>query len=227
LTDTTQRLLILGTGGSAFDVLDIVEAINDTAPTWELAGFLDDARPAGSRHLGLEVLGPLRDSALFKGYMFISSIGSDKSYRRRPEILASTGLAVDRFATLVHPNASVSLRARLGHGVIVNPGVVIAGGAFIGDHVMLCPACVVGHESSIGDYSIVAPGAVISGLVVVESTCYVGARSVIRQKLRIGAQVLIGMGAVVVRDVANRATVVGNPARSIETSTPSSYPGPT
>ena len=95
-------------------------------PTWTVAGFLDDARPAGSRHMGREVLGPLRDSPRFEGCMFINSIGSDKTYRRRPEILASTGLTAERFATLVHPAASVSSRARLGHGVIVNPGVVLS-----------------------------------------------------------------------------------------------------
>jgi len=44
----SQALVILGTGGSAYDVLDIVEAINANRPTWRVAGFLDDARPKGS-----------------------------------------------------------------------------------------------------------------------------------------------------------------------------------
>jgi sugar O-acyltransferase (sialic acid O-acetyltransferase NeuD family) len=183
-------------------------------PTWTVAGFLDDDRPSGSRHMGREVLGPLRDSPRFEGCMFINSIGSDKTYRRRPEILASTGLAAERFASLVHPAASVSSRARLGHGVIVIPGVV-AGGVSIGDHVTLCPRCVVGHESSIGDYSILAPGAVVSGLVNIEPMCYVGAGAVIRQKLQIGAGSLIGMGAVVVHEVNPGMTLVGNPARPL------------
>ena len=43
----TRPLVILGTGGSAYDLLDIVEAINAIQPTWEPIGFLDDARPAG------------------------------------------------------------------------------------------------------------------------------------------------------------------------------------
>src|SRR4051812_33313301 len=54
----SRPLLILGTGGSAHDVLDVVEAINAVAPTWGVAGFLDDNRPPGTRHLGLEVFGP-------------------------------------------------------------------------------------------------------------------------------------------------------------------------
>jgi len=44
---------------------------------------------------------------------------------------------------------------------------------------------------------------------------YVGARAVIRQQLRVGAGALVGMGAVVVRDVPDGATVVGNPARPL------------
>ena len=213
-----QPLVVLGTGGSAFDLLDIVEAINAVTPTWEVVGFLDDARPSGSRHLGIEVLGPLRDAKRFAECTFVNIIGSDKTYLRRPEIIESTGLAADRFATLVHPAASVSLRARLGRGVIVNPGAVIGGRVLIGDHVMICPGCIVGHESSIGDYSILAPGAVISGLVEVGMACYVGSRAAIRQKLRIGEMSLIGMGAVVVNDVDPGSTVVGNPARLRETS---------
>src|SRR5690348_13194568 len=107
-----QRLIILGTGGNAYDVLDVVEAINRLAPTWEVAGFLDDARDAGSRHLNLPVMGALSDARNFAAdHRFINAIGSDTSFRRRPEIVVSMGLAIDRFATLVHPGASVSSRS--------------------------------------------------------------------------------------------------------------------
>ena len=43
----TRPLVILGTGGRAYDLLDIVEAINAVTPTWEIVGFLDDAKPPG------------------------------------------------------------------------------------------------------------------------------------------------------------------------------------
>jgi sugar O-acyltransferase (sialic acid O-acetyltransferase NeuD family) len=214
----SRPLVILGTGGGALDLLDVVEAINSAAasPEWAPVGFLDDARGPGGRHLGLAVLGPLRDAARHADCAFINTIGSDRSFRRLPEILAATGLGRERFATLVHPGAGVSSRARLGRGVVVNHGATVGGGAVVGDFVTLCPGVVVGHDSVVGDHAILAPGAVVSGLVRVERNAYVGARAVVRQDLRVGERALVGMGAVVVRDVPPGATVVGNPARPLE-----------
>src|SRR5262249_40346184 len=160
-----QPLVILGTGGNAYDLLDIIEAINAKTPTWDVVGFLDDAREQGSRHLGIEVLGTLRDATRLEGCLFVNAIGSDQSFRHRPLILAGTGLRTEQFATLVHPAAGVSSRARLGHGVCVNYGVSVAGNVTIGNHVSLGPGCIVGHDSVIEDGTMLAPGAVVSGFV--------------------------------------------------------------
>jgi sugar O-acyltransferase (sialic acid O-acetyltransferase NeuD family) len=209
----SQPLVILGTGGNAYDLLDIIEGINAIKPTWEPIGFLDDARPAGSRHLGLEILGALRDAPSHPRCSFANAIGSDRSYRQRPGILASTGLTADRFATLVHPGALVSARAGIGRGVCVNFGASIGGGVKIGDQVTVGPGVIVGHDALIEDYTCLAPGAIVSGFVHIGRVCYIGAGAVVRQKVRVGSQALVGMGAVVVHDVAPETTVVGNPAR--------------
>jgi sugar O-acyltransferase (sialic acid O-acetyltransferase NeuD family) len=209
----TQSLIILGTGGNALDILDVIEAINTRAPAWIVAGFLDDVRPAGGEHLGLAILGRLCDAGRLPGHSFANAIGSDRSYQDRPRILASTGLTADRFATLVHPCSSVPPRSRLGLGTCVNFGACVGGGVVTGDHVTIGPGCIVGHDTVIEDYAVIAPGAVVSGGVRLGRNCYVGARSVIRQRLRVGERALVGMGAVVVRDVDAGETVVGNPAR--------------
>ena len=208
-----EELIIIGTGGNAYDLLDIVEAINAVAPTWTVRGFLDDAKPAGAEHLGLPILGRLDEARQFTGCRFINVIGSDRSFRQRPQIMASTGLAIDDFVSLAHPHACVSSRAKLGRGVQVNYGVSIGGGVVVGNHVSLGPGCTIGHDSIIEDHAMVAPGAVISGFVHIGAACYVGAGAMIRQRVDVANEALIGMGAVVLLDVPRGATVVGNPAR--------------
>src|SRR5437870_737852 len=123
----TRPLIIIGAGGGAYDVLDVVEAINGERPTWEIAGFLDDAASAGAIHLSWPVLGTVREAPRFTEAAFVNVIGSDKSYTRRPAIIQATGLDLGRFATLVHPGAAVSSRARLGCGVCVHAGASVAG----------------------------------------------------------------------------------------------------
>ena len=210
-----QPLIIFGTGGSMHDVLDIVEAMNALSPAWEVAGFLDDARNPGERHLGLEVLGPVAAAARFERCQFVNVVGSDRSYRQRPQLIAKTGLPADRFATLVHPRAGVSSRALLGFGVVVNFGASVAGNVTVSDQVWIGPGCVIGHDSVIEPFALLAPAAVVSGFCQVGEASYVGAGAMIRQKVRIGAAALVGMGAVVVKDVPPRAVVVGNPGRPI------------
>jgi sugar O-acyltransferase (sialic acid O-acetyltransferase NeuD family) len=210
-----QRLILLGTSGNAHDILEIVSAINAQFKRWEIVGFLDDRASCGASFLGFQVLGALASAPAFADCQFINCIGSDRSYRMRPALIASTGLPNSRFATLVHPQANVSARAQLGCGVYVSFAASIGGDTFLGDHVSVSPSVVVGHDSCIGDFVTLAPGAVISGCVKVGSSAYLGARSVVRQCQTIGPLALIGMGAVVTHDVLPAATVVGVPARQI------------
>ena len=211
-----KQLVIMGTGGNAYDVLDVVEAMNARTPTWDVAGFLDDARPTGSEHAGLPVLGTISEARRWADRCwFVNAIGSDRSYLRRPDIIAAAGVPAEQYATLVHPLAAVSSRARLGRGVLVNGGVSVAGAVTVGDQVAIGPGSIVGHDSVIEAYSMLAPGAIISGFVHIGRCCYMGAGSTIKQRLVIGEGALVGMGAVVTRDVEAGTTVVGCPARPI------------
>jgi sugar O-acyltransferase (sialic acid O-acetyltransferase NeuD family) len=211
----TRDLVILGAGGNAYDVLDIVDAINAAAPTWSVLGFLDDRRDVHSEYLGLKVLGGLRDAGRFPAAMFLSTIRNEQSFRSMPKVLSLTGLGIERYATLVHPSSGVSSRATLGRGAYVCYGASVGGGVVIGDHVSLGPGVIIGHDSVIGDCSILAAGAVVSGGVNIEQSCYIGSGSMIRQSLRIGTGALVGLGAVVVKGVSADTTVVGNPAAPI------------
>ena len=62
----------------------------------------------------------------------------------------------------------------------------------------------------------IAPGANIAGKCVVEDGCYISMGAVIIDRVRIGANSVVGAGAVVTKDVPANVQVVGIPARVVK-----------
>ena len=213
--EVSRKLVILGTSSNAYDILDLVDAINQSGAVWEIAGFLDDARARGSRCEDYEVIGGVRDAARLSGVEFMNSIGGDRTFRKRAELVAMTGVPPERFATLVHPAALVSRRARLGAGTCVNGFVRVASGVSIGNHVWLGTGCTVEFGCGVDDYAVIGPRALIGGGARIESSALVGAGAALRPRVIVGKKSQIGLGAVVIGDVAAGSTVVGNPARTL------------
>lgn len=216
-----RRLAILGASGNALDVLDLVAALNAAGSGWQVAGMFDDA--AGSSFAGIPVLGPLAAAgklsapgARLAGTSFVLAVGSDQSHAKRASILARTGLSDIDFATLVHPAAAVSDRATLEPGCCIGFGASVGGRCRLGAHAWVGPCAIIGHDSVIDPFAILAPRATISGSVRVGTCAYIGSGAVVRQGLSIGARALVGLGAVVVKDVPPDATVIGNPARHLQ-----------
>ncbi|MFZ5585155.1 MAG: NeuD/PglB/VioB family sugar acetyltransferase [Thermodesulfobacteriota bacterium] len=217
--DAPRKLLILGVGGNCVDILDIVLDINAAAgrTLYEPAGWLDDdPDQQGAAIHGLKVLGPLALAAQLPDHLLVNGIGSPFNHLQKPAIIAKTGAGPERFATLVHPLASVSRWAELGPGAVLFPGVAVHSGARVGAQVIALANSVINHDDLIGDHVCIASGACLSGAVTVGPRAYLGSGSSVRGGLRIGEGALVGMGAVVVADVEPFCVAAGNPARIIK-----------
>lgn len=218
-TTEPRKLLILGTGGNCVDILDIVLDINAAAgrALYEPAGWLDDdpARQGAVIH-GLTVLGPLSLAKEMPDCLLVNGIGSPFNHLKKPAIIAQTQAGPERFASLVHPRASVGRWAAVGPGSVLFPGVAVHSGARVGAQVIVLANSVINHDDVIGDHVCIASGACVSGGVTVGPRAYLGSGAAIRGGLRIGEGALVGMGAVVVKDVEPFSVVAGNPARVME-----------
>jgi len=60
-----------------------------------------------------------------------------------------------------------------------------------------------------------APGSLIAGSVKLCAGVYLGAGSQVINDVTVGEAALVGLGAVVVRNVGQAQTVAGNPARPL------------
>lgn len=74
----------------------------------------------------------------------------------------------------------------------------------------------IGHNSHIGAGSMITVGAVVCGGAVLGERSYLAPHVCVKEKVTVGRGGFAGLGAVVIRDIAEETVVVGNPAKPIE-----------
>lgn len=116
------------------------------------------------------------------------------------------------------------------------------GGVTIGDNVEIYPFCDidrgtlddtiiengvkinhhghVAHNCHIGKNCLIRSGVHICGSTKIMNNVTIGSSCVIRDHITIGSYAVVGMGAVVVSNIPERKTVVGNPARILQIKSP-------
>jgi len=123
--------------------------------------------------------------------------------------------------TLQAPSAIVYDDNRIGDGSILCAHSMVTSNARIGRHFHANLFSYVAHDCVIGDWVTFAPRVSCNGNVHVGDHAYIGTGALLRPgtprgaPLTIGSAAVVGMGAVVTRDVAPGVTVVGSPARPL------------
>lgn len=109
--------------------------------------------------------------------------------------------------SFVHSTAFVAPTASLGENVMVFPHAIIEPRAIINDGVFVRSGAYVSHETEIGAYSYLAPRTTFSGKVVTGCHCFFGTNSTISDRDAIGHDVVVGAGAVVLRNLGNEVVL--------------------
>jgi len=91
----------------------------------------------------------------------------------------------------------------------------VIGSTLIAEHAKIDNLVHIAHGVSIGKNTLVIANAMIAGSTKIGDNCWVAPSASILNKLAIGNDSTIGMGAVVIKDVVQKTTVVGNPAKAI------------
>ena len=90
-----------------------------------------------------------------------------------------------------------------------------AGDTVIEDHAKLSALIQIAHDAHIGKNAEITGGCAVGGFAVIGEHSFLGLRAAVKNRVTIGRNCTVGMGAVVIRDVADGLTVCGNPAKPL------------
>lgn len=217
----SKDLIIIGAGTDGRIAAELVE---DIGKEWNLLGFLDDdPKKQGIEMNGFPVLGKIADATKYHNCYFVIMLGSPRNYFTKKRVVTELGIAMENYATLIHPNANVSRYTDIGKGTGIMSEVAIMPNCKIGNHVWILPQVYIGNDTEIGDYTTIVESTTHAGEGVVKEGAYIGLNSSIKEGITIGEWSLIGMGSVVIRDVPAYHVVVGNPARILRKLDPAEF----
>ncbi len=206
----TQDLIIVSAGKFGREVLGWVNDAIAHGAEWRVKGFLDN-RAGALDGLGYatKILGPVETYEPAANDVFLGAIGEPRDKRKYYTPLLARGA---RFANLIHPLARVGHNVQLGQGVILPPFSSVTCDARIGSFVSLGLFSGTAHDTTIGDWCQISGHCGINGNATLEEGVFLGSHVSILPHATVGAWAFVGAGSVVLRRVAPRTKVFGNPA---------------
>jgi len=212
---------LFGPGGYGLEVFSMLKAGKSESPDLDLSKFLPNQISLVAEHSD-EVVSQvhLSEEDFFKipAKKFFGVTVSSYEIRRRIVSKATKNGCLP--VSIRDVSSRVSSDSRIGVGHILSAFSLISPNVEIGDFFQLNIYAYVAHDVKIGNFVTLGPGASCNGNVSIEDDVYVGAGALIingkpGKPIVLGKGAIIGMGAVVTKDVEPFATVVGNPAKPI------------
>lgn len=199
-------LAIYCAGGLGRKVLDLARSVD----RWEQIVFVDDVTNEKMCH-GAKIY-RFSDVRIFYGNIeFVIANGEPAA---RSALYRKVKQAGYPLATVVGNKCDVSPTTRIGEGGILF-NCYLCPDERVGNNVVIVSRVDVGHDACIEDHCMINSMSFIGGYTHIGERAYIAPGALLRDRIVVGNDAIIGMGAVVTRDVAAEAVVAGNPAKEI------------
>lgn len=209
-----MKIIIYGAGGHGKVLYDAIleEGKN------EVIGFIDDLKKKGESILDKKILGTKKDlEYLIKNGKVDGIIAAfadvKKGNKLREEIYTYFEKKGLKAIGVIHPKSIISKYAKVHSTAQIFAGAIISAGSKIGKGTIVNHNATVDHDCNVGTYTHIAPKATLCGSVSADNYSYIGAGAVIKEKIKIGENSIVGMSAAVINDVPDQTLVVGIPAK--------------
>lgn len=207
----SKDVVIIGAGGHAKVIADIIIKSGDN-----LLGFLDDNIELDTIIIeDYMIMGKVEDcikiSEINPDACFIIAIGNNQTRKK----IAETYKDINYY-TAIHPSSQIAIDVEIAEGSSIMANTCINSSAKIGKHCIINTASIVEHDNQINNYVHLSPNVTSCGTVTIGELTHIGAGTTIKNNINITAECIIGAGAVVVKEIEEKGTYVGVPAKKIK-----------
>jgi sugar O-acyltransferase (sialic acid O-acetyltransferase NeuD family) len=211
-----KEFIIYGAGSVGKLAIQIVNDLNQVNDYQiEIKAIIDDDKTKiNTSFCGYKVFGPDFFKSVSEFECVIISL-SNNDLREKISKKLKKKFPNLKFPTIIHPNAWIGENVLIGEGSIVYPGVCIDPDVKLGTFNVVNKSVTIGHDTVIKDFVTLSPGVNIGGFNNIGKGSFIGIGASSLQFIKIGKNSTIGAGAVIIKDVPDGLTVVGNPGREV------------
>lgn len=208
-----RSFAIIGAGGFGREVAPMICSNNN-------AVFVSDlSQEQGSRINGRQVLSFNELTSSAHRHRDVVIAVSDPAARK--SIVERCEAADLKFGSVLASTHICGEGVAAAEGLLACGFTTITSNVVIGRHCHLNLYSYVAHDCIVGDFVTISPRVSCNGWVEIGDGAFIGTGVTIRngssdRRLKIGKGAVLGMGAVVTKDVPPMSTVVGNPARLLD-----------
>ena len=184
---------------------------------YDVTGYYDDDNTLhGNLIDGVEVKGSVKDAIEKESKTDTSVFVPIGNNPVRIKILKEFVLNGFDTPSFIHENTIIHSSVKIGKAVYILPGTCIMPLSVIGDYTMISMGVNIAHHNTIGEGSFFSQGSNIGASINVKELAYVGISATLMTGVKsVGIDCLVGAGAVVIKDVPDKAIVAGVPAKII------------
>ena len=211
-----KKIIIFGRGGQAKVVLDCIKLMKNC----KAIGFISDKNynPLFSKQI--KYLGPIKDlNKIIKNHNSKNLFGiiaiGDNTKRKKISLRVKKLNKNFKWTNIIHPSAVISPSVIIGLGNIILAGSIISTGTKICNHVSINTGSYIDHDNIFHNFSSTGTGIATGGNVKVGEQSFLGIGCVVKDKIFIGTNTIIGGQAFVCNNCKPNSIYYGVPAKRI------------
>lgn len=214
----SKKIAIYGAGGFGREVAGGILRINkEHAQKWEIIGFFDDNIPVGTKvsHYGKILGGKEALNAIEEPLALAIAVGDPKTRKLIRDSITNPNIS---YPNIIAPSFRVldPETFKIGCGNIIQDNCSVTCDVTIGDFNVFNGSNVVGHDDVIGDFNVLMPSVHLSGAVTIGDCNLFGVDSIVLQQIKIGNNVTLGAGSVLMTKPKEGCTYIGVPAKKFD-----------